>query len=51
MIDDASELAERLSTLDPSHITVVRTIFDGEIHTTVPQASLSRALRFSLPLK
>ena len=51
MVDNASELAERLSVLDPQNIIVMRTIFDGEIHNTVPQASLSRALRFSLPLK
>jgi uncharacterized protein len=48
MVDNASELAERLGALSAANITVVRTIFDGEIHNTVPQASLSRALRFAL---
>jgi predicted alpha/beta superfamily hydrolase len=50
MVDNASELADRLAALNPSKITVVRTIFAGETHMSVPQASLSRALRFALPL-
>jgi len=49
-VDNASELAARIGALHPRNITVVRTIFAGEIHNTVPQASLSRALRFALPL-
>jgi len=49
-VDNASELAARIGALHPGNITVVRTIFAGEIHNTVPQASLSRALRFALPL-
>jgi hypothetical protein len=48
MVDNASELAARLAALDPRRITVVRTIFDGELHVTAPQASLSRAVRFAL---
>jgi predicted alpha/beta superfamily hydrolase len=49
MVDNASELAARIGAFHPQNITVVRTIFAGEIHNTVPQASLSRALRFALP--
>lgn len=48
MVDNASELAARLKALNPQNITVGRVIFEGEIHNTVPQASLSRALRFAL---
>lgn len=48
MVDNASELAIRLAALDPKNIMVVRTIFPDETHTTVPQASLNRALRFAL---
>jgi predicted alpha/beta superfamily hydrolase len=50
MVDNASELAARLATLDPQKLTVVRTIFDGELHSTVPFASLNRGLRFALPV-
>jgi predicted alpha/beta superfamily hydrolase len=49
MVDNASELADRLAALNPSKIMVVRTIFAGETHMSVPPASLSRALRFALP--
>jgi predicted alpha/beta superfamily hydrolase len=49
MIDNASELAGRLATLNPANITVARTIFDGETHTSVMLASLSRAVQFALP--
>ncbi len=48
MIDNASELAARLAALNPKKITVVRTIFDGEYHTTAWPASLSRGLQFAL---
>lgn len=51
MVDNASELAERLARLPAENITVVRTIFPDELHATVPQASLSRTLRFAFPLK
>jgi predicted alpha/beta superfamily hydrolase len=50
MVDNASELAGRLAILKPQ-LTVARVIFEGELHSTVPQASLSRALRFALPVK
>ena len=51
MVDNASELSARLGSLHPQNIGVVRTIFEGEIHNTVPQTSLSRSLRFALPTK
>lgn len=50
LVDNASELADRLSRLR-SQIEVVRTIFPGEVHVTVSQAALSRAMRFALPLR
>ena len=50
MVDEASELAARLAILDPSRVVVARTIFEGEVHLLVPPASLSRALRFALPI-
>jgi predicted alpha/beta superfamily hydrolase len=49
MIDNASELADRLAVLNPGNITVARTIFPGETHNSVGPASLSRAIRFALP--
>jgi predicted alpha/beta superfamily hydrolase len=48
MVDNGSELATRLAQLNPSMITVVRTIFDGENHGSVPPSSLTRGLRFAL---
>lgn len=51
MVDNASELAARLALLHPQRIPVTRVIFEGELHNTVPQASLSRSLRFALPRK
>jgi uncharacterized protein len=50
MVDNASELATRLAQLNPSMITLVRTIFDGENHGSVPPSSLTRGLRFALPI-
>jgi uncharacterized protein len=50
MVDNASELANRLAALNPKNVTVVRTIFPGEMHTSVPPASISRAIRFAFPL-
>jgi ferri-bacillibactin esterase len=50
MIDNASELAARLSQLNPASIRVQRVIFPGEIHVTVSQSSLTRAIRFALGL-
>jgi hypothetical protein len=37
MIDNASELADRLGKLNPANITVARTIFDGETHSACSQ--------------
>ena len=48
MVDNASELAARLAALNPQRITVVRTIFDDEVHITAGPASLSRGVRFAL---
>ena len=50
MIDNATELAERLMALSPKKVVVQRVIFDGELHDTVSPASLSRTLRFALPM-
>lgn len=51
MVDNASELAERLSRLDPKNMPVLRTIFAGENHVSVASVSLARGLRFALPVK
>jgi predicted alpha/beta superfamily hydrolase len=48
MVDNASELASRLESRSGGLVTVSRVIFDGEVHNTVPPASLSRTLRFAL---
>lgn len=50
LVDNATELAERMSAFNPQRIKVTRTIFDGEVHNTVPTASLSRTMRFAFPL-
>lgn len=47
MVDNASELAERLARL--ANFRNDRVIFAGEDHYTVPFAALNRALRFALP--
>jgi len=47
MIDNASELADRLAGLSPK-IHVTRTIFPGESHTSAVSSSLVRFLRFAL---
>jgi len=49
MVDNASELADRLALLDPKNIPVTRVIFPGETHGSVQGAALSRAVRFALP--
>jgi uncharacterized protein len=49
LVDSASELAARLSLVNPSTVQVTRTIFDGEDHGTASVASLARAIRFALP--
>ena len=49
MVDNASELAGRLAALNPQQMPVTRVIFPDEIHGSVPQASTSRAVRFSFP--
>jgi hypothetical protein len=49
MVDNASELAQRLGKLNPERIAVAYTVFDGEVHPSVPPAALSRAVRFAFP--
>ena len=49
MVDNASDLASRLATLSPQQMPVSRVIFPDEVHGSVPQASTSRAVRFSFP--
>jgi predicted alpha/beta superfamily hydrolase len=51
MIDNASELAERLAVVNPRNIVVERTIFPGETHNSVGMVSLSRGIRFALSSK
>jgi len=48
MIDNASELAERLAAVNPRNIVVERTIFTGETHNSGGTVSLSRGIRFAL---
>jgi hypothetical protein len=51
MIDNASELAERLAVVNPRNIVVERTIFPGETHNSAGTVSLSRGIRFALSSK
>ena len=51
MIDNASELAERLVVVNPRNIVVERAIFPGETHNSGGTAALSRGIRFALPSK
>lgn len=46
MVDNASELAERLRRVDSS-LVVERVVFEGEGHVSVVPAALSRAVRFA----
>ena len=48
MVDNASELAERLSKMGP-RLTVSRYVLEGETHISVSHAALTRSLRFALP--
>ncbi|MDF3056639.1 MAG: besA 1 [Rariglobus sp.] len=49
MIDNASELAERLKVLNPERIAVTYTLFSDESHFSVSLACLGRGLSFALP--
>lgn len=51
MIDNASELAERLAAVSPRNIVVERTIFPGETHNSGGAVALSRGIRFALSSK
>jgi predicted alpha/beta superfamily hydrolase len=47
-VDDATEMAARLTGLNPGKFPVTRVIFPDEVHKSVSLASLSRGLRFAL---
>ena len=49
MIDNASELAERLGRIDGGRLTVARYVLEGETHISVSHAALTRSLRFAFP--
>lgn len=49
LIDNASELAARLSALDPKSLAVTRVIFPDEGHNSVSLATIARAVYFALP--
>ena len=51
MVDNASELAARLSALNADKLKVSRVIFDDEIHGSVAYAVVSRGLRLALSVK
>ena len=46
LVDDASDLSDRLRRLDPA-LVVERVVFEGEVHNSVMPAALSRAARFA----
>ena len=49
MIDNASELAERLGRINAERLTVARYVLEGETHISVSHAALTRSLRFAFP--
>ena len=49
MIDNASELAARLSRAGAQRLTLQRYVLEGETHISVSHSALSRSLRFALP--
>jgi predicted alpha/beta superfamily hydrolase len=49
MIENASELAERLAVLNPEKLKVVRQIIPDEVHATSSMAGLNRAMSFVRP--
>lgn len=48
MVDNARELAAKLSGMEPSMLRVSFNAFEGENHASVVPAAISRALRFAL---
>ena len=48
MVDNASELANRLATASPPNLSVTYAIFPDETHVSVSLAALGRALYFAL---
>lgn len=51
MIENASELAERLAVLNPEKLKVVRQIIPDEVHASSSAAGLNRAISFVRPAK
>jgi len=51
MIDNASELTDRLAALKPTSIKVSRVIFPGETHISTSSAAISRAVRLAISLR
>lgn len=49
MIDNASELAERLGRINGGRLTVARYVLEGESHISVSHPALTRSLRFAFP--
>lgn len=49
MIDNASELTERLKRINGGRLTVARYVLEGETHISVSHAALTRSLRFAFP--
>ena len=49
MIDNASDLAERLRQINRQRLLVERYILDGETHISVSHSALTRSLRFAFP--
>jgi predicted alpha/beta superfamily hydrolase len=48
MVDNVTELASRLSALNPQNVSVTRAIFPDETHRSGSQAALVRSLCFAL---
>lgn len=49
MIDNASDLAARLSRAGAQRLILQRYVFDGETHISVSHSAIARSLRFALP--
>ena len=49
MVDNASELVERLATLKLANVVLSRAIIADEDHNSVSLASIGRALMFAVP--
>lgn len=49
MVDNVTDLAARLQTLNPDKLQITRAVFEGESHNSSVRASLGRALYFVMP--